>query len=72
MTIDEYATDVVGLEYDSGPTRDPEEQSMLEHIIEFETEMFRLDCLRKYSRLPYKALERMMIDIHGEYWRDAL
>lgn len=71
MTIDEYATDVVGLD-DSGPTRDPEEQAMLEHIVEFETEMFRLDCIRKYSRLPYTALERMMIDIHGEYWRDAL
>ena len=72
MTIDEYSESTGILEEDFGPLVDPEEQAMLEHIVEFETEMFRLNCLKKYSRLPYKALERMMIDIHGEYWRDAL
>jgi hypothetical protein len=55
-----------------GPTRDPEEQAMIEHIVEFETEMFRLDCKRKYSRLNSRQLERIMIEIHGEGWRDAL
>jgi len=72
MTIDEYAIEVEGLEDNSGPSRDPEEQAMIDHIVEFETEMFRLDCTRKYSRLNARMLERMMIDIHGEYWRDAL
>ena len=43
MTIDEYATDVVGLEDDS-PSVDPQEQAIVDHLVEFETEMFRLDC----------------------------
>ena len=48
------------------------DQAMVEHIVEFETEMFRMDCLRKYSRLNTRHLEKLMIEIHGEYWRDAL
>ena len=45
---------------------------MIDHIVEFETEMFRLDCQRKYSKLNSKYLRKMMIEIHGEYWQDAL
>ena len=72
MTIDEYATDSGALDDNSGPTIDPMDKAMVDHIVEFETEMFRLDCYRKYSRLNSKHLQKMMIDIHGEYWRDAL
>ena len=72
MTIDEYATDSGALDDNLGPTIDPMDQAMLDHIVEFETEMFRLDCYRKYSRLNPKYLQKMMIEIHGEYWRDAL
>lgn len=72
MTIDEYAIDNEGLEDNSGPTIDPMDQAMIDHIVEFETEMFRLDCYRKYSKLNSKYLRKMMIEIHGEYWQDAL
>jgi hypothetical protein len=72
VTIDEYATDSGALDDNSGPTIDPMDKAMVDHIVEFETEMFRLDCYRKYSRLNSKHLQKMMIDIHGEYWRDAL
>ena len=72
MTIDEYATDSGALDDNSGPTIDPMDQAMVDHIVEFETEMFRLDCRRKYSRLNSRHLEKLMIEIHGEYWRDAL
>jgi hypothetical protein len=72
MTIDEYATDSGALDDNSGPTIDPMDKAMVDHIVEFETEMFRLDCLRKYSRLNSRHLEKLMIEIHGEYWRDAL
>ena len=74
MTFEEYERGYY--EEDSGdlpePPRDPEEQAMIEHIVEFETEMFRLDCQRKYSRLNARHLQKMMIEIHGEEWRDAL
>lgn len=72
MTIDEYATDVVGLEDDSGPSFDPEEQAIVDHLVEFETEMFRLDCRRRVASLPYGELLSMMIELHGEHWRDAI
>jgi len=72
MTIDEYATDSGALDDNSGPTRDPMDQAMIDHIVEFETEMFRLDCQRKYSKLNSRYLRKMMIEIHGEYWQDAL
>ena len=72
MTIDEYATESGSLDYNEGPTTDPEDKAMVDHIVEFETEMFRLDCQRKYSRLNSRHLVRMMIEIHGEGWRDAL
>ena len=49
MTFEEYELGYYG--EDSGdipePPRDPEEQAMIEHIVEFETEMFRLDCQRR-------------------------
>ena len=72
MTIDEYAIDNEGLEDNSGPTIDPMDQAMVDHIVEFETEMFRMDCQRKYSRLNSNHLRKIMIEIHGEYWQDAL
>lgn len=74
MTFEEYERGYY--EGDSGdlpePPRDPEEQAMVDHIVEFETEMFRLDCYRKYTRLSPRHLQKMMIEIHGEDWRDAL
>ena len=71
MTIDEYATDVVGLEDDS-PSEDPQEQAMIDHLVEFETEMFRLDCRRRISGLSSRELFSMMVDLHGKDWVDAL
>ena len=74
MTFEEYEMGYYG--EDSGnipePPRDPEEQAMVDHIVEFETEMFRLDCLRKYSRLNARHLRKIMIEIHGEDWEDAM
>ena len=72
MTIDEYATDSGALDDNSGPTRDPMDQAMIDHIVEFETEMFRLDCQRKYSKLNSRYLRKIMIEIYGENWEDAL
>jgi len=71
MTIDEYATDVIGLE-DESPSVDPQEQAMVDHLVEFETEMYRLECRRRIQSLPSRELYRMMIDLHGEGWADAL
>ena len=45
---------------------------VIEHLVEFETEMFRLECRQRITRLKLKQLERMMIDLHGEDWQDAL
>ena len=61
-----------GLENDSGPTGDPRDQAMLEHLVEFETEMYRLDCYRRFRGCTTRQLERMMMNIHGEGWEDAL
>jgi len=72
MTIDEYAIDVLGLEDSSGPSRDPQEQAMVDHLVEFETEMYRIDCQHKFSRMRYTELKQLMIDLHGEDWEIAL
>lgn len=72
MTIDEYAVECGGLEDNSGPTADPLENAMVEHLVEFDTEMYRLQSRRKYTGLPYGHLERLMIELHGEHWQDAL
>ena len=72
MTIDEYAEDTGQLEDDSGPVEDPETQAMLEHLVEFETEMYRLNCKRRLSGCTYKQLKGLLINIHGEDWKDAL
>lgn len=72
MTIDEYATNSGALDDNSGPTIDPMDKAMVDHIVEFETEMFRLDCQRKYSKLNSKYLRKMMVDIYGECWQDAM
>ena len=72
MTIDEYAVECGGLEDNSGPAVDPLEHAIVEHLVEFDTEMYRLKSRRKYKGLSYKHLERLMIELHGEYWQDAL
>lgn len=72
MTIDEYAVDSGGLEEYSGPAEDPETRAMIEHLVEFETEMFRMDCRRRIQGLSYRHLETMMVELHGKEWRDAL
>jgi len=59
-------------DYDIGPSVDPMEHAMIEHLVEFETEMFRLDCRLRFSKLSYKELERRIIDLHGEDWQNAL
>ena len=56
----------------SGPSEDPETQAMLEHLVEFETEMYRLNCKRRLSGCTYKQLKGLLINIHGEDWKDAL
>tara|TARA_R100001463_G_scaffold112583_1_gene167641 strand:+ start:317 stop:538 length:222 start_codon:yes stop_codon:yes gene_type:complete len=55
-----------------GPSVDPMDHAMVEHLVEFETEMFRLECRQRISRLTFRQLERMMIDLHGEDWQYAL
>ena len=74
MTLEEYERGYYV--EDSGdipePPRDPEEHAMIQHLVEFETEMYRLDCQHRLSRMRYSELERLMIDLHGEEWRDAL
>ena len=72
MTIDEYAVECGGLEDDSGPAVDPLAHAMVEHLVEFDTEMYRLQSRRKYTGLPYGQLKCLMIELHGEHWQDAL
>ena len=72
MTIDEYAEDVVGLDDFLGPSVDPQDKMMMECIIEFETEMFRLNCQQKYSRFSSKDLRHIMADIYGEGWEETI
>lgn len=72
MTIDEYAEEYGGLEDYSGPSEDPETQAMLEHLVEFETEMYRMKCKRRLSGCTYEQLRGLMVNIHGEGWKNAL
>ena len=72
MAIDEYAEEYGGLDDNSGPTVDPLEHAMVEHLVEFDTEMYRLESRRKYTGLSYKHLEMLMVELHGEHWQDAL
>lgn len=72
MTIDEYAMDYGGLDDNFGPTEDPETHAMVEHLVEFDTEMYRLKSRRKYKGLSYRHLEQLLIQLHGEHWKDAL
>lgn len=72
MTIDEYATDYGGLEDDSGPPRDPEEQAMIDHLLEFEVQMYKLQANIRLNSCSAKELREQMMDLHGEYWQDAL
>ena len=72
MTKDEYAVEYGGLDDNSGPAVDPLEHAMVEHLVEFDTEMYRLQSRRKYKWLSYKHLEMLLVELHGEHWRDAL
>ena len=74
MTFEEYEQGYYegDSEDNSGPPEDPETHAMVEHLVEFDTEMYRLDSRRKYKGLSYRHLERLMIELHGEEWRDAL
>lgn len=72
MTIDEYATDYGGLEESLGPPRDPEEQAMIDHLLEFEVQMFRLQANIRLNSCSAKELREQMMDLHGEHWQDAL
>jgi len=47
MTIDEYATDSGVLDDNLGPTEDPETHAIVEHLVEFDTEMYRLNSRRE-------------------------
>ena len=57
-------------DYYTGPSVDPMEHAMVEHLVEFETEMF-LDCRQGISKLSYKELGDI-IDLHGEDWQNAV
>ncbi|MDB4435778.1 hypothetical protein N9152_00655 [bacterium] len=74
MTFEEYERGYYG--EDSGdspePPEDPETHAMLEHLVEFETEMYRLNCKRRLSGCTYKQLKGLLINLHGEDWKDAL
>ena len=59
-------------EDDSGPPEDPETQAMLEHLVEYETEMYRLNCKIRLSGCTYKQLKGLLINLHGEDWKNAL
>ncbi len=74
MTFEEYEQGYYmgDSEDDSGPLEDPETQAMLEHLVEFETEMYRMNCKRRLSGCTYKQLRGLLINIHGEDWKDAL
>jgi hypothetical protein len=73
MTLEDFERGYSeGQEDNSGPTVDPKDHAMLEHIVEFETEMYRLDCYRRYRGCTSRQLERVMMSIHGEGWEDAL
>ena len=88
MTFDNY----------SGPPEDPETHAMVEHLVEFETEMFSLERNRELQGYTYstpiyheiekdlfrtncrnrlkgstsKQLRRLLMDLHGEDWINAL
>ena len=74
MTYEEY--ELGYYTEDSGdpsePPEDPETHAMLEHLVEFETEMYRLKCRRRLKICTRRQLERLLVELHGEEWRDAL
>ena len=73
MTLEDFEKGYSeGLENDSGPTGDPRDQAMLEHLVEFETEMYRLKCRGRLKGCTRRQLERLLVELHGEEWRDAL
>ncbi len=54
------------------PLEDPKTHAMVEHLVEFETEMFRLDCRRRLKGLSSKQLQQLLEGLHGEDWTHAL
>ena len=74
MTFEEYEQGYYegDSEDNSGPPEDPETHAMVEHLVEFETEMYRLDCRRRLKGLSYRHLETMLVELHGREWKDAL
>ena len=74
MTFEEYEQGYYSgdSEDNSGPPEDPETHAMVELLVEFETEMYRLDCRRRIQGLNRRHLESLLVDLHGEEWRDAL
>ena len=74
MTFEEYEQGYYSgdSEDPSGPPEDPETHAMVELLVEFETEMFRLDCRKRLKGLSYKQLKTLLVELHGEEWRDAL
>jgi len=74
MTFEEYERGYYGEDSEElpQPPRDPQEQAMVDHLVEFETEMYRIDCQHRFSRMRYTELKTLMIDLHGEDWEDAL
>lgn len=74
MTFEEYEQGYYSGDSEDplGPPEDPETHAMVEHLVEFDTEMYRLESRRKYKGLSYKHLETLMVELHGREWRDAL
>ena len=74
MTFEEYEQGYYSgdSEDNSGPPEDPETHAMVELLVEFETEMYRLDCRRRLQGLNRRNLESLLVDLHGEEWKDAL
>ena len=74
MTFEEYEQGYYSGDSEDplGPPEDPETHAMVEHLVEFDTEMYRLESRRKYKGLSYKQLEMLMVELHGREWRDAL
>ena len=52
MTIDEYAEDTGALDDNSGPTVDPMEQSMIDHLVENYSGWITLGCIDVVGSFP--------------------
>ena len=43
---------------------------MMSVIEEYEVEMFRLKVKSDLERMSKEQLEKIMVDLHGEYWKN--